>query len=109
MVLIDTNAEEAKTPIRHEAIFRLNKYDYPELERAVIVITDEADKVCIAVKAVGRVCEKNDIGFNVHEEQFGDYCFVNKNEPISKFFDSLQDTYKQVSRLIDEANKDVEA
>ena len=84
------------------ACFRLYEKDYPKLEKANIVITEEDDKCIVGVTAAGSLPDGSRSGF-------GDLCEVSKNEPISKLFDGLKSVFKNVERLIKEPNKDVEA
>ena len=87
---------------RITACFRLYEKDYPKLENANIVITEEDDKCIVGVKAVGYLPDGS-------RSWFGDLCEVSKNEPISKLFDGLNSAFKNVEGLIKEQNKDVEA
>ena len=84
------------------ACFRINKNDYPEMEETTIVITEDDDKCTVGVKAMGHSPDGRC-------SWFGDLCHVSKNEPISKFFDGLRDCFENVSKLIEESTKDVEA
>ena len=94
--------EGSAEPNKISAIFRLAKKDYPNLESATIVITEEADECTIGVKALG--CLPNG-----SKAWFGDLCRVSKEEPISKIFDSLETMFKNVETLIKENDKGVKA
>jgi hypothetical protein len=94
--------EADKEPSRITAIFRLPKGDYPELEDATIVITEEADNCIVGVKGLGCLPDGR-------QTWFGDLCRVSKDEPISKLFDSLGAMFKNVENLINENDKGVKA
>ena len=85
-----------------EATFQFIKGDYPERKRTNIVITDDGDRVCIAVIARVRVYEKGENGcLNIHEEQWGDYDFVSKDAPVSCIFEKLKELLDKVPEVID--------
>ena len=94
--------EESKEPSRISAIFRLPKWDHPELENATIVITEDADKCMIGATAQGCLPDGS-------KAWFGDLCKVSMDEPISKLFDSLETMFKNVETLIKENDKGVKA
>ena len=99
--------------LRYDAVFQLLKKDYPELDRARVVITDDVDFVCIGVVASYLVKQKNENGsFVAREEQVGEYCRVRKTAPVSEFFESLREMLEVVSKAVKaakEANRDVKA
>ena len=102
--------KDYKQPIRYEAVIQDSSEELPNMKRATIVLTNDADKIFVGVKAVGRIYERLDNGgLKVHEEYFGDYTTVNKSEPISKIFDALKQMFENTEKLIEEANKDVKA
>lgn len=80
------------------ATFRLYEKDYPALERATIVISEEKDECWVAVKAIGQLPDGS-------RSWFGDLCCVNKNESIDKLFDALQSVFKNVEAMINSPNK----
>ena len=88
--------------VNFNACLRLIGSDYPELERATIVITDEAEEVIVGVKAVGCLPDGG-------KSWFGDVVRLSKSEPISKIFDGMRSAFKNVEALINDQNKDVEA
>ena len=93
-----------------EAVFRLNKEDYPERKRTTIIISDEGDKICVGVKANARVFELDENGYTVvHHEMWGDYDFVEKNAPADSIFETIKKLFDSVPEIIDKTKKDVEA
>ena len=96
--------------LRYEAVFQLLKKDYPELKDAKVIITDDVDHVYIGVTTRVLVVERFEDGsFKANENQVGEYCKVSKNDPISKFFDSLREMLEVVSKAADEVKKGVKA
>ena len=102
---------EKQMPMSCEAVFRLNRDNYPEMKRTTIIVTDNGgDEVIVAVKVIGRVFKALEDGaFEVKEANFGDMCSINKNEPIGKLFEGLKNAYENTAKLIKETNKDVKA
>lgn len=102
---------EKEMPMRCVASFNLSRKDYPEMKRTTIIVTDDGgNEVFIGVKVTGRVYKELEGGLRgVSEADFGDYCKISKNEPISKLFEGLKNVYENASKLIKEANKDVKA
>ena len=97
----DENLQAILDPfVNFKAKFRLHEKDYPELEEATIIITEEADKCIVAVKALGCLPDGS-------RSWFGDICEMSKNEPISKLFDGLKSTFKNVETLIQDPDKGV--
>ena len=88
--------------VNFSACFRLIGSDYPEFERAEIIITDEPEEVIVGVKAVGYLPDGS-------KSWFGDLVHVDKSEPISKIFDGIKAAFKNVEAMINEPNEDVEA
>ena len=100
---------EKEKPMSCVAAFNLSRKDYPDMKRATIIVTDDGgDEVFIGVKVIGRVWKALEGGaFGFSEANFGDYCKINKDEPISKLFEGLKKAYENTAKLIEEANKDV--
>ena len=94
------------TPLRYAAVFLLEN-SYPELKDADIVIgAYEDSRVSVGVKARYRVFKKTDDGrVKVHEEQAGNYCFVDKDSTVSEFLTSLREMFDSVSAFVEEAQK----
>ena len=85
-----------------EAVFRLPKDKYPERKRTTIVITDEGDKVIVGVKALARVFEKAENGcINVTQEQWGEYSEIDRDAPVSKLLDTLNELFDKVPEIIE--------
>lgn len=95
-------------PMRYDATFRLGREHYPEMKKTSFVITDDGNEnIMVGVKVMGRVFKPN--SFECKEELFGDFCYVSKSEPISKFFEVLTEVYAKVKEQIEHANQDVKA
>ena len=94
---------------RYDAVFQLIKKDYPELKNASLVITDDGDKVYIAVKALVPVFYKQDDHVFAKQEQVGDYCIVSKSATIAMFFDAIKERLESVSALAEEVKNGVKA
>lgn len=97
----DENLQAIVDPFANFAAkFRLHKKDYPQLEKATIIITEKDDKCIVAVKALGCLPDGS-------WSWFGDICEMSKNEPISKLFDGLKSTFENVETLIQDPDKGV--
>ena len=89
-----------ENPVRYDAVLRLNNGEFPELERAIIVITDNGDDALIGVKALCHKTGTKDGRIFVSMEQVGDYCKISKRHTVDQFFDSLKKVLENVSNMV---------
>lgn len=89
-------------PIRYEAVFQLAKQNFPELDRAKIVISDNDDEVFIGVTARYFVYATDKDTTFAKQAETGDYCRVSKTATVAEFFDGIKKMLHRVSALVEE-------
>ena len=90
---------------RYEAVFQLCKKEFPELNRATIVVTDTGDDVLIGVKALYRKTEKATDAILCSMDMVGDYCKISKTSTVDEFLGGLKEMLERVADMVERAEK----